>query len=103
MLAIQIWMTRTTKTPARANEAQWDLLRTFESIARLGSVTAAAKALAISQSTASRHLLRLEEEAGSPLLAIPTGELWIVVHRGKQRLPKVRAVITWLESILCEA
>ena len=54
--------------PSRANEAQWDLLRTFEAIARLGSVTAAAKALEISQSTASRHLARLEEDAGSPLL-----------------------------------
>lgn len=68
MLAIHFWMTRSTKKPSRANEAQWDLLRTFEAIARLGSVTAAAKALEISQSTASRHLARLEEEAGSPLL-----------------------------------
>ena len=49
-------------------EAQWDLFRTFEAVARLGSLTAAAKALEISQSTVSRHLQRLEEEAGSPLL-----------------------------------
>ena len=68
MLAIHFCMTRMTKKPARANEAQWDLLRTFEAIARLGSVTAAAKTLEISQSTASRHLARLEEQAGSPLL-----------------------------------
>lgn len=51
-----------------ANEAHWDQLRTFEAIARLGSVTAAAKALGMSQSTASRHLAALEEDAGSPLL-----------------------------------
>lgn len=47
---------------------EWDHLRTFEAVARLGSVTAAAKALGVSQSTASRHLARLEESAGSPLL-----------------------------------
>ncbi len=51
-----------------AHEAAWDQLRTFEAIARLGSVTAAAKALGVSQSTASRHLAALEEDAGSPLL-----------------------------------
>lgn len=49
-------------------EAQWDLYRTFEAVARLGTLTAAAKALGLSQSTVSRHLSRLEEEAGSPLL-----------------------------------
>jgi DNA-binding transcriptional LysR family regulator len=47
---------------------EWDLLRTFETVARLGSLTAAAKALGVSQSTVSRHLARLEESAGSPLL-----------------------------------
>ena len=46
----------------------WDHLRTFESVARLGSLTAAAKALGISQSTVSRQLQRLETRAGSPLL-----------------------------------
>lgn len=47
---------------------EWDLLRTFEVVARLGSLTAASKALGVSQSTVSRHLARLEEGAGSPLL-----------------------------------
>jgi DNA-binding transcriptional LysR family regulator len=47
---------------------EWDLLRTFEAVARLGSLTAAAKALGVSQSTVSRHMARLEEGAGSPLL-----------------------------------
>lgn len=46
----------------------WDLLRTFEAVARLGSLTAAAKALGVSQSTVSRHMARLEAVAGSPLL-----------------------------------
>lgn len=51
---------------------EWDLLRTFEAVARLGSLTAAAKALGVSQSTVSRQLARLEangrEANGSPLL-----------------------------------
>ncbi|WAS95736.1 LysR family transcriptional regulator [Nannocystis punicea] len=46
----------------------WELLRTFEALARLGSLTAAAKALGVSQSTVSRQLARLEETAGSPLV-----------------------------------
>lgn len=46
---------------------QWDLLRTFAAVARLGSLTAAAKALGVSQSTVSRQLGKLEEDAGSPL------------------------------------
>lgn len=47
---------------------QWDHLRTFEAVARLGSLTAASKALGVSQSTVSRQLSKLEENAGSPLL-----------------------------------
>lgn len=47
---------------------EWDLLRTFEAVARLGSFTAAAKSLAVSQSTVSRQLNMLEEGAGSPLI-----------------------------------
>lgn len=46
----------------------WDHLRTFEAVARLGSLTAAAKALGVSQSTVSRQLKQLETRAGSPLL-----------------------------------
>ena len=49
-------------------ETEWDLFRTFEAVVRKGSLTAAAKALGVSQSTVSRHLGRLEEDAGSPLL-----------------------------------
>lgn len=47
---------------------QWDLLRSFEAVARLGSLTAASRALGVSQSTISRQLARLEEDARSPLL-----------------------------------
>lgn len=49
-------------------QLSWDQLRTFEAVARFGSLTGAARALGISQSTVSRHVSRLEELAGSPLL-----------------------------------
>lgn len=54
------------------SDAQWDLFRTFEAIVRRGSFTAAAKALGLSQSSVSRHLARLEADAGAPLLARTT-------------------------------
>lgn len=47
---------------------RWDHLRTFEAVARAGSMTAAAVAIGISQSTVSRHLSALERSAGSPLV-----------------------------------
>lgn len=47
---------------------QWDHLRTFDAVARLGTLSAAALSLGVSQSTVSRHLARLEDDAGSPLL-----------------------------------
>lgn len=46
----------------------WDLLRTFEAIARLGSLNAAARSLGVSQSTVSRQLSKLEEQADATLL-----------------------------------
>ena len=46
----------------------WDLFRTFEAVARLGSLTAAAQRLGMSQSTVSRRISRLEARADSPLL-----------------------------------
>ncbi|NVB40433.1 LysR family transcriptional regulator [Pseudenhygromyxa sp. WMMC2535] len=46
----------------------WNLLHTFESVVRLGSLSAAAEVLGVSQSTVSRQLSKLEAQAGSPLL-----------------------------------
>jgi DNA-binding transcriptional LysR family regulator len=50
----------------------WDHLCTFEAVIRLGSLTAAARSLGISQSTVSRQLAALEDDAGSPLLVRDT-------------------------------
>jgi DNA-binding transcriptional LysR family regulator len=45
----------------------WDHLRTFLFIARRGSLSGAARELAVSQTTVARRLAALEEEAGSKL------------------------------------
>lgn len=46
----------------------WDLLRAFEAVVRLGSLSAAARSLGVSQSTMSRQIAQLEEFAGAPVL-----------------------------------
>ncbi len=66
----------------------WDLLRTFAAVARLGSLTAAAKALGTSQSTVSRQLSKLEEDAGSPLVLRETPVR--LTERGEVLLAAVR-------------
>jgi DNA-binding transcriptional LysR family regulator len=73
----------------------WDHLRTFESVARLGSLTAAAKALGVSQSTVSRQLKQLETRAGSPLLLRDTPVT--LTPRGTELLA---AIAPMLESAL---
>jgi len=91
---------------------QWDLFRTFETVVRLGSLTAASKALCVSQSTVSRHLSRLEEEAGGPLLiretpvvltqqgaslmeAIqPMADAALVAHSALENTPELRGEVT---------
>ena len=50
----------------------WDHFRTFEAVARHGSLTRAAESLGVSQSTVSRQLARLEESAGTPLVSRET-------------------------------
>lgn len=69
----------------------WDLLRTFAAVARLGSLTAAAKALGTSQSTVSRQLRKLEEDAGSPLVLRETPVR--LTERGEVLLAAVRPMI----------
>jgi DNA-binding transcriptional LysR family regulator len=46
----------------------WDDLRLFLAIARAGNLTAAAAQVGVNQSTMSRRLAALEEEAGQPLV-----------------------------------
>jgi DNA-binding transcriptional LysR family regulator len=71
--------------------ADWDHLRTFEAVARLGSLTLAAKALGLSQSSVSRHMSRLEQVAGSPLLMRETPVR--LTLRGQALLDAVRPMV----------
>jgi len=61
-------------------------LRVIDAVARLGSVTAAAKELHYTQPTVSHHLARLEAETGAQLLQragrgirlTPRGSYWLL-------------------------
>lgn len=69
----------------------WERLRTFEAVARLGSLTAAAHTLGTSQSTVSRQISRLEAESGSPLLlrTSPVG----LTDRGTELLRAIQPMV----------
>jgi len=71
-----------------ADDTPWEHLRTFEALARHGSLTKAARALGVSQSTVSRHLAQLEERAGSPLLLRETPIA--LTERGEALLAAIR-------------
>jgi DNA-binding transcriptional LysR family regulator len=43
--------------------------------------------------------IRPREVGARELGAIPSREVWMVVHRGKQQVPKVRAVVQWLLGV----
>lgn len=70
----------------------WDLLKTFEAVARLGSLTAAAQSLGLSQSTVSRQMNRLEEASSSPLLvrSAPVA----LTARGETLLRAIQPMVT---------
>ncbi|MFO0660275.1 MAG: LysR substrate-binding domain-containing protein [Polyangiaceae bacterium] len=39
------------------------------------------------------------EVGAEDLGAIPSRELWMLVHRSKKKIPRVRAVMTWIEEV----
>ena len=69
----------------------WDWLRSFEAVARHGSLTAAARSLGVSQSTVSRHLAFLEDASGSPLWE--RGSPIVLTERGQVLLDAVRPMV----------
>lgn len=50
-------------------EYDWNFLRTFVAVADAGSLSAAARALGVSQPTLGRHIAQLEEHIGASLFA----------------------------------
>lgn len=67
----------------------WDRLRVFASVARHGSVRAAAEELCISGPAVSQHLRRLEKEAGRPLVE-PEGRGLRLTQAGRVLADSVR-------------
>lgn len=74
---------------------EWNHLKTFEAVVRHGSLSNAATALGVSQSTVSRHIALLEELASSPLLLreVPV----IPTSRGEELLA---AILPMVEAAL---
>jgi DNA-binding transcriptional LysR family regulator len=69
----------------------WDDLRHFLSVARLGSTTAAARELQVDQSTVQRRLAELERRIGQPLVERrPSG--YRLTAFGQQLLPHAQRV-----------
>jgi DNA-binding transcriptional LysR family regulator len=58
-----------------ASEPGWDLYRSFLAVLRLGSLSAAARSLALTQPTVGRHMAQLQESLGGRVLFTrsPTG------------------------------
>ena len=71
---------------------EWDHLRTFEAVARLGSLTAAARVLGLSQSTVSRQLSALEADADSAVLVRTTRQIRLT-ERGRSLLEAVKPMV----------
>ena len=81
---------------------QWDDLRIFLAVAREGSISGAAKRLAVQHSTVSRHLRALEESLATPLLERKTSGYELTEAGEELRLSasKIEAQILEFEGAL---
>ena len=74
-----------------SSEPDWTLYRTFLAVARLGSFSAAARALGLTQPTAARHIEELEEALGVDLFARSPRGL-TATDMAKALLPQAAAI-----------
>ncbi|NML47585.1 LysR family transcriptional regulator [Ramlibacter sp. G-1-2-2] len=88
------------QTP-RSRTADLDLLRVFDALVRLGSFTAAAKALSRTQSAVSMQIKRLEEQLGAQLVTRGTRRL-AATPAGLQLLPVAREMLALNEQLFSE-
>lgn len=72
-------------------------LLAFEAVARLGTATAAAQELSLTQSAISRQLKTLEEQIGGTLLA-REGRLLVLTPAGRDYVQQVRDILMRLGS-----
>lgn len=67
---------RMSNSPASATDIGWELYRSYLAVLEHGSLSAAARALALTQPTVGRHVAALEARLGLPLFTrAPTGLL----------------------------
>lgn len=78
--------------PRRSQLADLDLLRVFDTLVRVGSFTAAAKALSRTQSAVSMQMKRLEEQLGVQLVTRGTRKL-TPTAQGQLLLPVARQML----------
>jgi DNA-binding transcriptional LysR family regulator len=74
-----------------AVDPDWDLLRSFLAVARLGSLSAAARDLGTTQPTVGRHVDALERQLGMSLFTRSPGGL-IATEAAADLLPHARAM-----------
>lgn len=72
-------------------------LQIFESIARLGSFTATAKELYLTQPTISMQMKKLSELVGTPLIQVHNKGV-VLTDAGKELVPACRAIFRELEQ-----
>ncbi len=75
-------------------EINLNKLRTFEAVARLGSFTAAARELAISQPAVTVQVRELETQLGIPLLDRARGRKVMLTGEGETLLGYARQIVT---------
>ena len=91
----------TMHTP-RSRTADLDLLRVFDTLVRVGSFTAAAKALSRTQSAVSMQIKRLEEQLGVQLVTRGSHKLAATAD-GLQLLPTARQMLALNDQLFSDA
>lgn len=89
------------QSPPRSRTADLDLLRVFDALVRLGSFTAAAKALSRTQSAVSMQIKRLEEQLGVELVT-RGGRKIAPTAQGLQLLPVARQMLALNDQLFSD-
>ena len=85
-------------TPAPLDGVAWEDLAVLIATAEHGSLSRASRALRISQSTASRRLVRIEEALGTPLFDRTASGL-LLTDFGERLLPYARLIAGHMADI----
>lgn len=84
---------------SRATEPSWELIETFLTVMRTGSLSAAARALDVAQPTVRRRVEALEEAVGAVLFTRATNGL-VPTDEGRATLPHAEAMHASARALL---